>query len=62
MELIPGAEKVMQVKEKTWLVQSRTSKDIRPAIFSFAVENNLVVLSMYKQEKKLEDVFRELTG
>jgi len=62
MEKIPGAEKAMKVKEKTWLVQSIASQDIRPAIFSFAVENNLVVLSMHKQEKKLEEVFRELTS
>ena len=62
MERIPGVEKIMKVKEKTWLVQSVASEDIRPAIFSFAVENNLVVLSMHKQEKKLEEVFRELTG
>ncbi|MBP1667883.1 MAG: yxlF [Bacteroidetes bacterium] len=62
MERIPGVEKIMKVKEKTWLVQSVASEDIRPAIFSFAVENNLVVLSMHKQEKKLEEVFRELTN
>jgi ABC-2 type transport system ATP-binding protein len=62
LERIPGAEKVMKVKEKTWLVQSNASEDIRPAIFSFAVENNLMVLSMQKQEKKLEEVFRELTS
>jgi ABC-2 type transport system ATP-binding protein len=62
LERIPGAEKVMKVKEKNWLVQSNASMDIRPAIFSFAVENNLMVLSMHKQEKKLEEVFRELTS
>jgi ABC-2 type transport system ATP-binding protein len=62
MERIPGVEKIMKVKEKTWLVQSIASEDIRPAIFSFAVENNLVVLSMHKQEKKLEEFFRELTN
>jgi len=62
LELIPGAEQVRQVKERTWLFQCHAGHDIRPAIFSFAVENNLVVLSMHKQEKKLEDVFRELTS
>jgi ABC-2 type transport system ATP-binding protein len=62
IERIPGAEKVMQVNERTWLVQSSSREDIRPAIFSFAVENNLMVLSMHKQEKKLEEVFRELTS
>jgi len=62
MEQIKGAEKVKKVNDKTWLVQCHVAHDIRPAIFSFAVENNLVVLSMQRQEKKLEDVFRALTN
>jgi ABC-2 type transport system ATP-binding protein len=62
LEHIRGAEKVRNLKEKTWLIQSHISQDIRPAIFIFAVENKLIVLSIYRQEKKLEDVFRELTN
>jgi ABC-2 type transport system ATP-binding protein len=58
---ISGVEEIRKVKDKTWLVQCRMNDDIRPSLFSFAVENNLVVLSMHRQEKKLEDVFRELT-
>jgi ABC-2 type transport system ATP-binding protein len=61
MELIPGAGKIRQVKERTWLIQSLSKNDIRPAIFHFAVENDLMVLSMQRQDKKIEDVFRELT-
>ena len=61
IEKIKGVEKIKKVKDNTWLIQCRVTDDIRPALFSFAVENNLVVLSMHRQEKKLEDVFRELT-
>ena len=61
LQQIKGAEKAVKVKDKTWLVQCHVGEDIRPAIFSFAVENHLVVLSMHKQEMKLEEVFRELT-
>lgn len=61
LEKISGVEKVKKVKDKTWLIQCGINNDIRPALFSFAVENKLMVLSMHRQEKKLEDVFRELT-
>lgn len=58
---ISGVEELRKVNDTTWLIQSPVNRDIRPSLFSFAVENNLVVLSMQRQEKKLEDVFRELT-
>jgi ABC-2 type transport system ATP-binding protein len=45
----------------TWLVESEGSEDIRPRIFSFAVENSLTVLSLQKLEGNLEEVFRQLT-
>jgi ABC-2 type transport system ATP-binding protein len=44
-----------------WLVESEGSEDIRPRIFSFAVENSLTVLSLQKLESNLEEVFRQLT-
>jgi ABC-2 type transport system ATP-binding protein len=45
----------------TWVIETRGDADIRPEIFSFAVKNNLTVLSMQKQENNLEEVFRQLT-
>jgi ABC-2 type transport system ATP-binding protein len=59
---IKGAEESRKLNDKTWLIQSSVDNDIRPEIFSFAVKHSLIVLSMHKQEKKLEDVFRELTS
>jgi ABC-2 type transport system ATP-binding protein len=61
LEKIEGVASVRKLKERTWLIQTREEKDIRPEIFNYAVMNNHVVLSMQLQEKKLEDVFRELT-
>lgn len=46
----------------TWLIKTESNEDIRPLVFSFAVENNLTVLSMIKQESNLEEVFRRLTS
>jgi len=48
-----------QLNESIWLIQSHT--DIREKLFNWAVINSNTVLSMQKIEKRLEDVFRELT-
>ncbi len=62
MKKIAGAEEIRKLKDKTWLIQSYADNDIRPEIFNFAVKHNLTILSLHKKEKKLEDVFRELTS
>lgn len=45
----------------TWIIESVAGKDIRNEVFKFAVENQLTVLTLQKNEQKLEDVFKELT-
>ncbi|HNW76764.1 MAG TPA: gliding motility-associated ABC transporter ATP-binding subunit GldA [Bacteroidales bacterium] len=44
-----------------WHLGSLPESDIRPVIFQFAVSNGLTVLSMQREEQKLEEVFQELT-
>ena len=44
-----------------WLLSSEPANDIRADIFRFAVEGGLTVLSMNREEQKLEEVFQELT-
>jgi ABC-2 type transport system ATP-binding protein len=61
LELIEGVNKVKNLKNNQWLIQSDPEKDIRSDIFNFAVQHNLTVLSMQKQEKSLEQVFQQLT-
>jgi gliding motility-associated ABC transporter ATP-binding subunit GldA len=58
---IPGVIKVQQKGKDRWVVEAEGETDIRPAIFSFAVNNNLTVLSLQKEESNLEEVFRHLT-
>jgi len=41
---------------------SNSKTDLRPAIFNFAVENNLTLIGLNKQENSLEDIFKELTN
>ena len=58
---ISGIEKIKFVNNCSCLIQTTQSKDIRPEIFKFAVDNNLTVLSLHKKDKSLEEVFHELT-
>jgi ABC-2 type transport system ATP-binding protein len=44
-----------------WEIYSPVDKDIRTEIFNFGVKNNIPVLTLQKQERKLEDVFKQLT-
>jgi len=55
-------ELAKQLKPGTWLIQTTRETDIREELFRLAVKNNLVILSMYTRDRKLEDVFRELTA
>lgn len=41
--------------------ESSDKNDIRPAIFKFAVENQLVILEMTTEKANVEDIFRKLT-
>jgi len=58
---IPGTGQPVNTEGNTWLIQAPSGKDIREEIFEFAVEHGLKVLLMQIKEKKLEDVFRDLT-
>ncbi len=58
---ISGLIKAIKHKENTWLLESPIQIDIRANIFNFAVKHGITVLSMQKQEKSLEDVFKFLT-
>jgi gliding motility-associated transport system ATP-binding protein len=58
---VPNVRAAKILENQIWLIEAEGEEDIRPALFSFAVNNNLTILSLQKQENKLEDVFRHLT-
>lgn len=58
---IDGITKVKRIKENHWALESTGEKDVREAIFKYAVEKGFTVLSMQKKEKTLEEVFQEIT-
>ena len=44
-----------------WELESTGETDIRPAIFRFAVENQLTLLTLREKQQNLESVFHEVT-
>lgn len=58
---IPGVTEVSKVTEQTWLLGSEPNKDIRQAVFDFAVKRELSVLTIQREEQRLEDIFKRLT-
>lgn len=59
---LPNVISVRRLDKELWLIEAEGEKDIRPDIFSYAVSNNLTVLSLQKEESNLEEVFRHLTN
>ncbi|MEO6302503.1 MAG: gliding motility-associated ABC transporter ATP-binding subunit GldA [Bacteroidia bacterium] len=58
---ITNIEQVNHLNGNTWQLISTSKEDVRKDIFNFAVANNLSVLTLNKEEQKMEDVFKELT-
>lgn len=58
---IEGVGKVTRGRNREFIVDPATGKDIRPALFAWAVANSLTVLSLRQQENNLEEIFRHLT-
>ena len=57
---ITGVSKVEKVGDG-WLVESKEEIDLRKSIAQFANNNKLLTLTLRKEEKSLEEVFKELT-
>lgn len=62
LKAIDGVIKVVETSGKSFKLYSKNDNDLRPEIFRVAVENKYTVISMMKEEQKLEDVFQLLTS
>lgn len=58
---ISGVEDAAQQEGNQWQIITAPDKDVRSDVFKFAVENKLSVLGMQREERRLEDVFKEMT-
>ncbi|MDR4987704.1 MAG: gliding motility-associated ABC transporter ATP-binding subunit GldA [Bacteroidales bacterium] len=59
---IEGVVDVMKEHDKAFRVFSRGPQDIRPALFRYAVEKDLTILTLNRQQESLEQVFRDMTN
>ncbi len=62
LESIRGVKAAQFVNANIWLLNTNNDEEVRASIFEFAVKNNLILLSIQKEEEKLEEVFRRLTN
>jgi ABC-2 type transport system ATP-binding protein len=61
LKSIPGVRHAASLNGNFWKLTAPASEDIRPAVFKFAVAEQLTVLSMNREEQSLEGIFRQLT-
>jgi ABC-2 type transport system ATP-binding protein len=45
----------------SWQLESESGIDIRPAVYDFAVQNKLTLLTLWQKQQNLENVFQQLT-
>lgn len=57
---IKGVRNVIQ-NGKTWTLEAEPDQDIRPEVFSYAVNNQLTLLTLQQKQQNLESVFHQLT-
>jgi ABC-2 type transport system ATP-binding protein len=56
-----GILNIEQKSPGTWILETEAERDIREALFSLAVSKGTAILSMNKEELRLEEVFQILT-
>jgi ABC-2 type transport system ATP-binding protein len=58
---ITGLIRAGKIGENSWEIEASQEKDIREELFKFAVNNNISVLSLKREQQSLEEVFQALT-
>lgn len=61
LERIDGINTIEQIDRNAFLLAGMSGKDLRESVFQFALENQLIILSMQKKGDNLEAAFRKLT-
>ena len=58
---VKGLIRAGKIGENSWEIEASQEKDIREELFKFAVNNNISVLSLKREQQSLEEVFQALT-
>jgi ABC-2 type transport system ATP-binding protein len=62
LDRLPFISSARKAEGNTWVLEASGDQDIRPSVFTFAVNNSLTVLSLQQKESNLEEIFRQLTA
>ncbi len=62
LKRVHGVASLEKLSDQKWKIKSRSGVDIRKELFKFAIDNELTVLTMQRQDQSLEDVFKTLTS
>jgi ABC-2 type transport system ATP-binding protein len=61
LRALEGVDHVQHLFGNTWQLSSSGAADIRKVVFDYAVGAQITVLTLSKEEQKIEDVFKDLT-
>lgn len=61
LKKVPGISGTEQINPTTYVAESHDEQDIRPALFRFSVQQDLVILTLKELQQSLENVFQDLT-
>lgn len=59
---LPGVQGAARGAGNAWTISCGQGQDVRPALFQFAVDKGVKVLTLQRAERDLEAIFRELTS
>lgn len=59
---LEGIDLVRALGNNRFLLEAHNQGDLRGQVFKYAVSHGLTILSLSRQERSLEEVFREITG
>jgi ABC-2 type transport system ATP-binding protein len=60
-DAIKAITNIQSLDGNRWLISCQADVDIRADLFRMAIEKNLILLTLFRKEKTMEEVFQELT-
>jgi ABC-2 type transport system ATP-binding protein len=61
LKSLPWVKEISQISDAKWRIDSNSKVNMQEDIFRYAVDHNLIIISLQQVENSLEDVFHKLT-
>jgi ABC-2 type transport system ATP-binding protein len=62
LEKIPGVLSVEKIDDHHWALEAADAEILSKELIGFTLQHSLNIVSLQTQTRRLEDIFRELTG